>query len=148
MDDIALRETVTDLLKSQSLAVLATDLSGRPYASLVGFLASDDLRYVYFVTTRATRKYDALSSNPHVAMLFDNRSNRYRDFREAMAVTALGEAAEIDKEENRDIVKAYVDKHPHLDKFVSSPTSALVRIAVATYYAVTRFQHVMELHLR
>lgn len=148
MKERELRAHVLDLLKNQNLAVLSTDRGGHPYASLVGFLADDDLKFIYFVTTRATRKFDALTSNPRIAMLIDNRSNTYGDFREAMAVTALGEAGEIEKAKHQDIVKAYVEKHPHLSDFISSPTSALVRIEVETYYAVTRFQQVMELHLK
>ena len=143
-----LKARVLDLLREQNLAVLSTDRGGHPYASLVGFLADDDLRHVYFVTTRATRKFGALTSNPRVAVLVDNRSNTYGDFRDAMAVTALGEAREIPKDEHQDTVKAYLEKHPHLADFMSSPTSALVRIEVKTYYAVTRFQQVMELHLK
>lgn len=148
MNEAELRGRVGDLLRDQNLAVLSTDRNGHPYASLVGFVADDDLRYIYFVTTRATRKFDALTSNPRVAMLIDNRSNRFRDFRDAMAVTAIGEAGEIAKDENRSTVSAYLEKHPHLAEFMSSPTSALVRVEVSTYYVVTHFQHVMELHLR
>lgn len=148
MNEAALRKQVRELLKDQALAVLATDRSGDPYASLVGFLSSDDLRHIYFVTTRATRKFEALTSNPRVAMLIDNRSNRFRDFREAMAASVTGEAQEIDKEQHKDIVEAYLEKHPHLAEFIESPTSALLRVSVSTYYVVTRFQHVMELHVK
>jgi uncharacterized protein YhbP (UPF0306 family) len=148
MEEWKLRERVLDLLRQQNLAVLSTDRGGHPYASLVGFLADEDLKHIYFVTTRATRKFDAITSNPCVAMLIDNRSNTYNDFREAMAVTALGEAHEIAKEKHQDTVTAYLEKHPHLADFISSPTSALVRIKVKAYYAVTRFQQVMELHLK
>jgi nitroimidazol reductase NimA-like FMN-containing flavoprotein (pyridoxamine 5'-phosphate oxidase superfamily) len=143
-----LRSRVRDLLRDQNLAVLSTDRGEHPYASLVGFVADEDLRHIYFATTRATRKYDALTSNPRVALLVDNRSNSYSDFRDAMAVTALGEAHETAKEENQEAMKAYLEKHPHLADFITSPTSALIRIEVSTYYVVTRFQHVMELHLR
>jgi nitroimidazol reductase NimA-like FMN-containing flavoprotein (pyridoxamine 5'-phosphate oxidase superfamily) len=148
MDDARLEDLVCDLLKDQNLAVLSTDLKGRPYASLVGFLAGEGLKHLFFVTTRATRKYDALTSNPRVAMLIDNRSNSFQDFREAMAVTAVGKAREIAKDENRGVVEAYVEKHPHLADFISSPTSALISVEVNTYLVVTRFQQVMELHLR
>jgi nitroimidazol reductase NimA-like FMN-containing flavoprotein (pyridoxamine 5'-phosphate oxidase superfamily) len=148
MNEGKLKTRVRDLLRSQNLGVLSTDRGGHPYASLVGFVTDDDLRYIYFVTTRATRKYNALTSNPRVAMLIDNRSNRFRDFRNAMAVTAIGEAREVAKDESRDVVEAYVEKHPHLADFISSPTSALVSIEVRTYYVVTRFQQVTELHLK
>lgn len=148
MKEGEIRGLLGSLLKDQNLAVLSTDRSGHPYASLVGFWADDDLRYIYFVTTRATRKFEALTSNPRVAMLIDNRSNRFHDFRDAMAATALGEAHEISKEENPDTVKAYLEKHPHLADFIASPTSALVRVEVSAYYLVTQFQRVMELHLK
>jgi len=45
------------LLQSQPLAVLATQSRGQPYASLIAFASSDDLKSLYFATTRATRKY-------------------------------------------------------------------------------------------
>jgi nitroimidazol reductase NimA-like FMN-containing flavoprotein (pyridoxamine 5'-phosphate oxidase superfamily) len=148
MKEGEIRDLLGDLLRDQNLAVLSTDRGGHPYASLVGFWADPELGHIYFVTTRATRKFDALTSNPRVAMLIDNRSNRFHDFRDAMAATALGEAHEVSKEENQDKVEAYLEKHPHLADFIASPTSALVRVEVSTYYVVTQFQCVMELHLK
>ena len=61
------------LLRTQSLAVLATQNQGQPYASLVAFASSDDLKSLYFATTRSTRKYANLSGDSRVAMLLDNR---------------------------------------------------------------------------
>ena len=57
------------------LAVLATQHEGKPYASLVAFAATDDLKTIIFATTRSTRKFVYLSSNPAVALLIDNRTN-------------------------------------------------------------------------
>ncbi len=84
------------LLRSQPLAVLATQNQGQPYASLVAFASSDDLKSLYFATTRSTRKYANLSGDSRVAMLVDNRSNKASDFRWAMAATATGTAKEVD----------------------------------------------------
>jgi nitroimidazol reductase NimA-like FMN-containing flavoprotein (pyridoxamine 5'-phosphate oxidase superfamily) len=128
--------------------VLATDAGGRPYTTIVGFVPVGDLRHLYFVTTRATRKYAALTGNSKVAMLIDNRSNSYRDFRDAVAVTVLGEAEEVDKQDHPDILTQYLSRHPHLCEFVSSPTSALIRVSVDTYIVVTRFQNVMTLRIK
>jgi hypothetical protein len=44
--------------------------------------------------------------------------------------------------------KLYLSKHPYLKEFVSSPTCALLRMDVETYYVVHQFQNVMELHIR
>jgi nitroimidazol reductase NimA-like FMN-containing flavoprotein (pyridoxamine 5'-phosphate oxidase superfamily) len=147
MNEKRTKDLIKQILSKQMIGVLATDINGQPYTSLVGYLASDDLRTLYFVTTRSTRKYGALSANPRVAMLIDSRSNRSEDFRDAAAVTVMGQAHEVDKPEYENIVREYVSKHPQLKDFIDSPTSALIRIDAETYYVVTRFQHVVVLHI-
>ena len=136
------------LLRSQPLAVLATQNQGQPYASLVAFASSDDLKSLYFATTRSTRKYANLSGDSRVAMLVDNRSNKTSDFRWAMAATATGTAAEVAPRERESALDLYLAKHPHLSDFVHSPTCALCKIRVQTFFVVTRFQSVVEVHVR
>jgi nitroimidazol reductase NimA-like FMN-containing flavoprotein (pyridoxamine 5'-phosphate oxidase superfamily) len=143
-----MREDLKKLFTTQPLAVLSTQNKGQPYASLVAFAASEDLKSLFFATTRATRKYANLSSEPQVAMLVDSRSNEVSDFRWAMAVTATGEAEEVEGEEKERVSKIYLEKHPHLDDFISSPSCALLKIRVERYYVVTRFQNVIEVHVK
>lgn len=140
------KKQLKELLTSQKLAVLATQNEGKPYASLVAFAATRDLKHLVFATTRSTRKFANLSSNSHVALLIDNASNRESDFHRAVAVTATGEAGEVEPERRRRFVKLYIDKHPHLREFVGAPTCALVKVKVDAYYMVSRFQNVVELH--
>jgi general stress protein 26 len=141
----ALRE----LFATQRLAVLATqEEGGHPYANLMAFAVSDDLKTILLVTGRSTRKYANLRQNPHVALLIDNRSHQPSDIHEAMAVTVLGEAEEVSEAERDRLLHTYLVKHPHLEEFASSPSSALFRVDVNRYYLVRRFQHVMELHVR
>jgi nitroimidazol reductase NimA-like FMN-containing flavoprotein (pyridoxamine 5'-phosphate oxidase superfamily) len=142
------RQLVQHLLRSQRFAVLSTESETGPYASLIAFWAADDLTHVVFSTMRATRKFNYLVTHPRVALLFDNRSNRDVDVREAMAVTATGTARELSEEGARAAASdAYLAKHPHLATFVASPGCAFVRVAVDTYYVVTHFQSVVELHM-
>jgi nitroimidazol reductase NimA-like FMN-containing flavoprotein (pyridoxamine 5'-phosphate oxidase superfamily) len=148
MDKIEIEALLRDLFTRQALAVLATLASHGPYTTLVGFVAVHDLSRIFFVTSRSTRKYAALKAMPRVSMLIDSRTNQASDFRDAVAVTALGEAREVDKEEHEDIVGLYLAKHPHLRDFVSSPTCALIQLEVEKYIVVTRFQKVMTLDLR
>jgi nitroimidazol reductase NimA-like FMN-containing flavoprotein (pyridoxamine 5'-phosphate oxidase superfamily) len=142
-----LRTVVSDLLSKQQLGVLATQHDGESYASLVGFVASDDLRSLAFATMRTTRKFTYLTAAPSVAMLIDNRSHRSEDFFEAIAVTATGQVAEVDVAERRELLERYMARFPHLADFVKSPNCALLEIAVETYFLVTNFQNVMELHI-
>lgn len=148
MEDLnTVKKDLEALFRSQSLAVLATQEEEQPYVTLVAFVSSEDLRYLLFATTRSTRKYANLSANSGVAMLVDNRSNEPSDFRWATAVTATGKAEEVDRNQEKDLFDAYIAKHPHLKEFATSPTCAFVRIRVDTYYVVTRFQKVLEVHV-
>jgi heme iron utilization protein len=140
-------DVLRDLFARQRLGVLATQAPGHPYASLVAVLASDDLRHLYFTTTRATRKFHFLTRDPNVAMLVDSRSADDLDFHGAVAVTAVGTARELEGDERAARLSAFLERHPHLRGFASAPTSALVELTVATYYLVSRFQNVTELHM-
>lgn len=143
----SIEETILGLFRTQRLAVLSTQGSGQPYASLVAFVASDDLKYLYFATARTTRKFHHLDVDPRVAMLVDNRSNQESDVHSAVAVTATGRAGEVSGNERDLGVRLYLSKHPYLQDFVQAQSCALIRVEVDTYYLVSRFQHVMELHI-
>ncbi|MBM4324706.1 MAG: pyridoxamine 5'-phosphate oxidase family protein [Deltaproteobacteria bacterium] len=136
------------LFSSQRLAVLATQSKRQPYGNLVAFMATEDLKYLLFATTRATRKYANISSNPRIAMVVDTRSNQEADFHQAAAVTATGVVKEIVGPQKRRFQKLYLSKHPYLKEFVSSPTCALLKVEVETYYVVRQFQNVVELHIK
>ena len=141
------KKLLRDLFESQKLAVLATHSEGQPYANLMAFAATKDLKNLIVATTRSTRKFTNLSADSRVARLFDNRSNTVRDFCSAITVTATGIAGEVEPRDRKRLQRLYLAKHPHLEDFVTSLNCALVRIRVNTYYIVTRFQNVMELHL-
>lgn len=140
-------DSLRDLFAKQRLGVLATHGPEHPYASLVAVRASDDLRHLYFSTTRATRKFQFLSAEPQVAMLVDSRSDDDLDFHHAIAATAVGTARELEGDARAEQLVAFLERHPHMKPFASAPSSALVELAVETYYIVSRFQNVTELHL-
>ena len=140
-------ELLRGLFARQRLGVLATQGPGHPYASLVAVCADDELRHLYFVTTRATRKFHYLATDPHVAMLVDSRSDDDLDFHGAVAATAVGRAREIEGEEREERLAWFVQRRPELRGFARAPSTALVGLNVETYYVVSRFQNVTELHL-
>jgi heme iron utilization protein len=137
--------TLKTLFKTQPLAVVATQRGGHPYTSLVAFAASEDLRRVVFVTSRATTKYRNLLDAPHVSLLIDNRMHSVEDFTAGAAVTVLGRAAEIVDKRGSALLERFLRKHPHLEAFARAPSTALCGVEVETYLLVTRFQHVVEM---
>jgi heme iron utilization protein len=140
-------EVLRELVAHQRLSVLATEGPGHSYASLVAVCADEELRHLYFVTTRATRKFHFLAAHPHVAMLIDNRSDADLDFHGTVAATAVGRAREIEGEERGERLAWFLGRRPELRSFAQAPSTALVEITVKTYYVVSRFQNVTELHL-
>jgi len=142
-----IRKELKKLLQSQPLAVLSTQEGGQPYASLVAFASSEDLTRLYFATIRSTRKFANILKDSRVAMLVDNRSNSPEDFQQATAVTATGRTEEVVSDHRKDVLSLYLAKHPYLESFVESPTCALCEIRIRTYFVVTRFQDVVEVHI-
>ena len=142
------RKRLEELFRSQNLAALATHCDGQPYASLVAFYADEDLKHIYFVTPKTTRKYANLTADNRVAVMVNSSTNQASDFHQAISVTAVGKAKDVDGADKEPILGHYLTKHPHLEDFVRSPTCALVGVAIDSYYLVKNFQNVMELHLQ
>ena len=141
-----IKEIVQNLLNSQRLAVLSTQMFGQPYSNLIAFAATEDMKNIFFATSRATRKYANLKTEPRVSLLIDNRSNQETDFGEASAVTVLGTTEEVLGPDRESYLPLYLKKHPYLAEFVTAPTCALIKVKVEKYIMVTQFQEVREIY--
>lgn len=137
-------QAIRTLLESQHFAVLATSHQGAPYTSLVAFSGSPDLRQIYLVTNRATRKYANLSQDERVSVLIDDTVNRESDLVDAAAVTALGTIRELVDEERATALKPYLERHPRLADFTAAKSCALLAVQVEKFILVRRFQQVFE----
>jgi nitroimidazol reductase NimA-like FMN-containing flavoprotein (pyridoxamine 5'-phosphate oxidase superfamily) len=105
------------------------------------------LKHLFFVTPKTTRKFENLKADSRVSILVNSSTNQAVDFHRAVSVTVVGEATEIVGSERQPILEQYLEKHPHLEDFVRSPSCALVRVLAKSYFMVQNFQNVMELHL-
>jgi heme iron utilization protein len=139
------RQMLQELFAAQRSAVLATTENGQPYLSLMAFATTSDLQYLLVATYRATRKFRNIEADPQVALLVDNRTNQPADTEQAMAVTVLGAAKEVGATEKNRFLRIYLAKHPHLEKFVSSPECALIKVKVERYLVVSNFQDIREM---
>lgn len=136
------------LVENQRFAVLSTRQDdGHPYASLVAFCVDADLKHLVFCTLRSTRKFANLAAEGRVALLIDNRSNDETDLQQAAAVTVLGACVEARGDERSTLSACFLNRHPAMSDFVRSPGCAVMKVDVRTYYLVTRFQNVIELHV-
>ena len=137
-------QSIESLLRSQHLAVLATQGNEYPYCTLVAYAISEDLREIIFATLRDTRKYRNIKKTPSVSLLIDSRTNQVNDFKDVEACTVVGSAEEISDELKSGYLRGYLEKHPSLEGFAKAPDCALMKIQVAKYILVQHFQNVTE----
>ena len=134
-------ERIKVLNETQYFAVLATDDNGRPYASLVAYAFTPELRKVIFATPENTRKYKNILIARHVALLIDNRSNTYTDIMNTEAITVTGTAKRVKRGKAwQELAHIYIVKHPELEEFLNAPTTALMILEVEQCVHVGKFQ--------
>ena len=135
----SIKERLSSLFKEQRFAVIATQGKLEPYTNLVTFIVGKNFKKIYFPTSKNTKKYENLTSNSKISILFDNRVNKPRDIKNAIAVTAVGKSREI---KDLEVIKKFLKKHPYLKKFVNSADCAMIEIQVEKYIFVDNFQNV------
>lgn len=142
------QKKINSLLSSQQLAVLSTQRDGQPYSSLMAFAYSSDLKDIIVATGKSTRKHQNLVQESRVSLLIDNRSNNENDFHEAAALTVLGKAEQINDTERPEYQELYLSRHPYLEKFLCSSSTAFFKVMVHHYLLVSHFQKVIEYRVR
>lgn len=137
-----LERSIRALLSDQPYAVLCTRLGEQPYASLMAFAASEDLREIGFATPVTTRKYRFLGQADRVALLIDDRSRR-QDMMGVQSLTVTGRARELKPGAEAERWAARLsERHPYLADFARSPSCALFVVEVVRGFYCVRFQEV------
>lgn len=137
-----------EFFQTQKLTALATQEPGHPYLSLMAFVMTDDLKFMIIATKRETRKYSNMIEAPGVAFLIDNRSDESSQFQNTLAVTGIGQARQVETIEKESLKALFMERHPELETFVSSPECALVKIKIDKFIIISQFQEAEELDMR
>lgn len=143
-DFIDAKKDISNLLNTESFAVLATQGEGQPYTSLMSFKVTEDLKKIVFSTPQETRKFELLKQSDKVALLVDNRSQTPPSLNRISAVTITGKANIIPPEKAQKWADFLMEKHPYQKSFIFAPSTALVVVDVYRYFLVKRFQEVVE----
>jgi uncharacterized pyridoxamine 5'-phosphate oxidase family protein len=137
------------LNKSERHAVLATTAQSKPYASIVAFALTSDMKGVLFATPKNTRKYRNIIENNHVALLIDNRNNTDKAYMGAESISILGTAKPVRRGKRWvELSRVFFRKHPALRGFVLSPSTALILVEATRCVHVSQFQMISEWVIR
>jgi nitroimidazol reductase NimA-like FMN-containing flavoprotein (pyridoxamine 5'-phosphate oxidase superfamily) len=138
---ISVPDRLRSFNKNQYFCVLATNDNGQPYTSLISFAIAPDLKRVIFATPKDTSKYKNILKTKNVAILIDNRSNTKKNLMTTEAITIIGTARHIRRGKIRDELAAvYLKKHPDLEEFIKSGTTALIVVEAIRCILVSKFQ--------
>ncbi|MDZ4724182.1 MAG: pyridoxamine 5'-phosphate oxidase family protein [candidate division Zixibacteria bacterium] len=143
--DLSVEGWIHRLIEDQLYGVLCTQSDGQPYGSMVAFAFSEDLKHVVFGTPRATKKYQILAACRNVALVVNNMSRHSNDLMKVEAFTATGRASEITQTGiPSQWVQSLLKRHPNLEAFVLSSSTAIFEISIARFFLVRSFQKVTE----
>ena len=142
---ISLRDRISRIMADEKFAILSTQGKAQPYASIIGYAASHDLKKIYFATPVTTRKYSLLKRCQKVAVQIDNRSKFRRKLMLIESITAIGQAVELERNSQLKMpLQSLLDRYPYFKSFYASPTCAIFKVRVLRYVHVTRFQEVSQ----
>lgn len=147
LNSIPKTEFIGSILKTCRLAVLATEGSGQPHASLIAITPFRGFREMIFATYRNTRKFENLKLNARVAVLVQGEYMDGSGENKVFALTAFGHAEELAISELEEAVNAHREKHPDVANLLRSSESAMVRIKVETYQIVRGIDEVTWLNV-
>lgn len=137
-------DIITKLLRQERFGVLSTIGNPWPHPSLIGFFCEHDFSQVYFFTSRETRKFRNLNSNPAVSLMIDNRSRPLVNLRATSTLTVFGDARVLNDQEKASIRELFLNRHPELSQFSGLGNTAACTIDVDHYNLVYNFGEVFH----
>jgi len=96
----------------------------------VAYTFSEDLRYIFFATSKHTRKYDNIMKHHYVSILIDSRTNDFNDFEDAVALTVMGEMVNTTPLEHEGL---FLNRFPHLKNFIEDPDTTIITLKIDKY---------------
>lgn len=125
---------VREMLLDNSLCVLCTVSGNLPYSSLMTYVLSDDLKTMYMVTVRESRKYRNLLENPKVSLLIDNRQKWVASSGEVVSsLTIEGVLKPLEPIETTLIRAKLVEGHGELKEIVGNPDCVIFGVELKTF---------------
>jgi nitroimidazol reductase NimA-like FMN-containing flavoprotein (pyridoxamine 5'-phosphate oxidase superfamily) len=128
-------DKMKDIIRKNDLCVLATFSDGDPHCSLMSYVSDEEVREIYMVSQRESRKYLNLTRNPVVSLLIDTREeDKGQERIRIKALTVKGEFHHLNDPGKKDCVRLMLLKrHPHLIDFINDPGTDIFSISLKSF---------------
>lgn len=127
-------DRVKEMLLDNTLCVLCTASEGFPYCSLMTYVLSEDLKTVYMVTVRESRKYRNLMENATVSILVDNRQRiDFHSDERIASITFEGVHKSLNSIESEGARNLLADRHSELHEILKNPDGVIFGVELKTF---------------
>ena len=130
-----MNQKIRELIENNDLCVLATVAGTAPHCSLMSYAAAEDVREIYMVTHKNTKKFANLEGNPGISLLIDSRETdqgERRHMARALTVTGVYEKVK-DEPKNGEMRRRLLERHPHLKNFIDDPQAQFILVRVKAF---------------
>jgi len=128
-------EKIKEMIRENSMCVLATCYDNKPHCSLMAYWADRQAECIYMVTRKDTNKYKNLLKNPRVSLLIDTRAGKGPEERAAVqALTIAGTCAPVrEQREKGSVGRQLVNQHPHLKELAEHPDADIICVQLDSF---------------
>ncbi|SKA83443.1 pyridoxamine 5'-phosphate oxidase family protein [Desulfobaculum bizertense] len=133
-------ERCLELLRSGTMGVLATSDGEQPHTSLMGFIADEDGRRLWMVSSKDSQKWLNIAQRPRVSFLVDTREEcrtRERSGLEALTVEGHVTLVDVSSDEGQSAKARLLKLNPYLEEFFSEPDCVLFYLKIHTLLLLT-----------
>lgn len=142
-----MQSAVWDILLHNHLCVLCTCSRDIPDASLMLYLCDDGCAKLRMLTLQDTTKYQNITRNPHVSILFDTR-DRQGPAGQTQALTVHGEATIVeDKDRSRQLLSRLIQKHASLSNLASNDSVRVIEVSIRKIILLENVDKVSQVDL-
>lgn len=124
-------EKMKEIVRANGLCVLATVFEGIPHCSLMSYLADEEIGEIYLISSKQTRKYANLMTQPEVSLLIDTRSEGKSPI---LALTLRGRYHEIVDQEKKNALRArFLRRHPGVADLIQEEETDIFAIKISSW---------------
>jgi nitroimidazol reductase NimA-like FMN-containing flavoprotein (pyridoxamine 5'-phosphate oxidase superfamily) len=130
-----------ELILQKDTCVLATVSGDKPHCSLMSYLPDPEVRELYMVTLRHTKKYQNLLANPWVSLLIDTREDTAgSELRQKKALTISGIFQKVEPGRIETLRSEFIRKHPQLKELIQDPSAEMISIRLHSLQLLEGFR--------
>ena len=126
----ALKKEIADFLEKAPYCTLGTvSADGRPATHAMGFVSQGTT--VYFATSRKSRKFLSIETNPNVAFSAEEATENWMQIK---GVQVQGKASVVEEKDKGNVGALFIAKYPQMANMPPDPNFVFLKVTLTEAY--------------